>query len=238
MTQHTIDVVIPAFNEAANIEPVLRDALAIFDERGVKARLVLVDDGSTDQTLSIMRRLATGAANVTVIAHGARGGLGRALKTGFRAATAEYVTWIPADGEIDARHVTDLLHEMKDADFISSHCEQDEALRHLGNPLTRRMLSFGMRVMVYLAFGFDTRPHSGPWIIRREILKTARLDSDTGAVNLEIIGHCRRSGCAMAHTTVRSNNRLSGESKVANLSTALRVFRELFVAALRLRRWR
>ena len=85
-----LTIVVPAFNEGANVEPVVREVVkAIADEPWVGPyEIVLVNDGSRDTTGAVMDRLAGEVPQVRVFHHPANRGFGAALKTGFRTAAA------------------------------------------------------------------------------------------------------------------------------------------------------
>lgn len=94
----TLSVVIPALNEEDSIEAVMARVLST--RAGLSAvgiqdlELIVVDDGSTDRT----RELVAATAGVRLISHHANSGYGAALKTGFAAATGDWVGFLDADG--------------------------------------------------------------------------------------------------------------------------------------------
>ena len=85
-----ISVVIPAKNEAAAIGQTVERVLAVLPE----AELVVVNDGSTDDTAQVARQ-----AGATVIDHPYSKGNGAAIKTGARAATGEVIVFLDGDGQ-------------------------------------------------------------------------------------------------------------------------------------------
>ena len=81
-----IRFVIPAYNEAENIPRLLRDLAPV--ARGLGARVIIVDDGSTDGTGDVIREHA-GDMHLAIVTHTVNRGLGTAINTGIRAALGE-----------------------------------------------------------------------------------------------------------------------------------------------------
>jgi glycosyltransferase involved in cell wall biosynthesis len=216
----TLTVVIPAYNEAANIPTVVEETVRILrSSPGIERhQIVLVDDGSTDGTAAVMDGLAS--ANVDVLHHPKNRGFGAALRTGYAAARGRYVTLISGDGEIGVDQPLTLLSAMGSDDLIiSRRVRPADASRTVFSTL------FGW--LTRALTGFDAAEMSGVYVIRREILQAMPLRSETGVVNFEIVIRASRSGCGIGSgwTTVRP--RLSGASKVTNPRTMLKVVWEL-----------
>ncbi len=105
----TVSIVIPAFNEAAGLPRVL-SSLRDWQVRG--AEIIVVDDGSTDETGDVARQ-----AGARVIRHRANKGYGAALKTGVRAAGGDYIVTMDSDGQHDPDDIPRLLAELGDSDM-------------------------------------------------------------------------------------------------------------------------
>ncbi len=104
MSALTVSVVVPAYNEAEAIGPVMADLHAALKNRGVEFEILVVDDGSTDGTAK-----AVDPAHARVISHPANGGYGRALLTGIEAAKHDWVLMIDADGSYPPAEILKLL---------------------------------------------------------------------------------------------------------------------------------
>jgi len=83
---HMILVVIPAYNEEVSIAETLEQLIAVTDDMAEIAEIILVDDGSTDDTTEIASRY-----DVEIIEQETNKGYGASLKTGIRAVTTEYI---------------------------------------------------------------------------------------------------------------------------------------------------
>ena len=99
MSRPGLSVIIFAFNEEANIVPVLTELRAWLADHEPSAEVVFVDDGSSDETSAAAAKALAGTTH-QLLRHETNRGIGAALKTGVRAAKGDWVTFLPADGQI------------------------------------------------------------------------------------------------------------------------------------------
>jgi len=129
-------IVIPAFNEAASIGPLVTDlwAAAPWQE------ILVVDDGSTDDTAA-----RAAAAGARVVAHPYNKGNGAAVKTGLRQAAGTYVLVMDADGQHRADDAVRLVSHLGTYDLVvgaRSSRTQASAARRIGNAALNRIASY------------------------------------------------------------------------------------------------
>lgn len=91
-----LDVVIPAYNEERRIGPTLVSLARTLTDAGVPARILVVDNGSVDATVELVRRTETGPVRVEVV-NARLQGKGAAVRAGVQLATAPNVAYIDAD---------------------------------------------------------------------------------------------------------------------------------------------
>lgn len=101
-----VSFVIPALNEGPSIAQTVRSCFQAAEALGIAAEVVVVDDGSTDDTAATAR-----AENARVLRHPMPGGYGRALKDGIRAARHDAIIITDADGTYPIEQLPDLLAE-------------------------------------------------------------------------------------------------------------------------------
>lgn len=108
MSAPDISIVIPAFNEADSIESVVLEALEVFNDSFGRFEIIVVDDGSADNTAAALDDLKSREPSLNVIVHPNRSGKSAALRTGFLAAQALWVATMDGDGQDDPRSIVDM----------------------------------------------------------------------------------------------------------------------------------
>jgi glycosyltransferase involved in cell wall biosynthesis len=156
-----LSIVVPAYNEEEHIEAVVDLLLRSKENIAKQAKLddvemIFVNDGSTDSTGEKLKGLLkTHNSKIRVVHHEENAGYGAALKTGFRAATGEFLSFMDADGTITPESFIEMykvLHD-RDADMVvgtrfGTRDSQMPFVRKLGNRFFALLLSFlsGQRV--------------------------------------------------------------------------------------------
>ncbi|HOV75645.1 MAG TPA: glycosyltransferase family 2 protein [Candidatus Hydrogenedentes bacterium] len=157
MKADNVSIVIPAFNEAGAIGPVVESLRVRLPE----AELIVVNDGSSDDTASIAE-----AAGATVVSHPKNRGYGAALRTGTLQASRAYVLFCDSDGQHSTDDVARLIEACDGHDMVVGARGQDSHA-----PLARRP---GKRILTlfadYLAGEKIPDLNSGLRMIRREVL--------------------------------------------------------------------
>lgn len=104
-----LSVVIPAFNESGVLAETLRSVIAHCDQRGFVYELIVIDDGSTDDTAAIASTFAEKHRRVRLLQHPQNRGKGAAVKTGVLASRGERVLFMDADHSVDIAHIDDFF---------------------------------------------------------------------------------------------------------------------------------
>lgn len=226
----TLSVVIFAYNEAENIAPVLGDVCAWLQEHEPESTVVFVDDGSTDGTRDAAEEALRGFQSV-VLRHESNRGIGAALKTAVRHSKSEWVTFLPADGQIPPFAIGTLREaaERDRADVVLSVYD------HRDDGLDRKILSMGVRALIRLVHGVSLKS-DGPYLFRRELFEPDTLPPDTFFLNFEFPIRVLAEKRRVSTVTVPCVPRRAGHSKSTGLKRVLGVARDL--VDLRIRRFR
>jgi glycosyltransferase involved in cell wall biosynthesis len=204
-----------AFNEAANLEAVVRELDGVLRRLpGGEHELVIVDDGSSDGTGALADRLAGELAGVRVIHHPVNRGLGGVYRTGFDSAARDLVTFFPADGQFPATILETFHPLMADHDLVLGYLPRRDS------SALAKGLSAAEKVLYRMLFGPMPR-YQGVFMVRRTVLRSLTLETTGrgwGVVMEMVLKICRGPHrVTSVPTTLRP--RLSGQSKVNNLRT-------------------
>lgn len=227
-----LTVAIMTYNEAASLEPVVREIHGVLREMGSPYEIVIIDDGSTDGSGPIADRLAAEIAGVRVLRHPTNLGLGAVYRHGYTCGTMELVTLFPADGQFDARIIPQFVRLFDRADMVLGYIPEYRKSR----PLAARFFSWGERLLYKLLFGRFPE-FQGIMMFRRALLEGLPLTS-TGRgwmVQMELILRFMRKGCRIVSEPTGIRPRASGRSKVNNLRAILSNLGQVF--ALRWHLW-
>lgn len=165
-----ITLLVPAFNEEAGIEGVLRRLHGL--DLGRPVELLVVDDGSTDDTASVLERLSTELARLRVIRCPINAGYGAALKRGFGASRHPVVVITDADGTYPEDRIADLLALVEDGAEMAVGARTGAEV-HV--PLVRKPAKSVLRMLgSYLAGTPIPDLNSGLRAIRKELVQRYR----------------------------------------------------------------
>lgn len=143
-----LSIVIPAYNEAKNIEPTVNAIVQCLKKHSIPYELVLVNDNSTDVTGQVLQQLQENDQNITIVSRKPPGGFGRAIRTGLANFSGDYVVIVMADLSDDPEDIIqyyDKLKEGYDCVFGSrfirgSKVEEYPVLKLFVNRLVNSML--------------------------------------------------------------------------------------------------
>jgi glycosyltransferase involved in cell wall biosynthesis len=212
----SLTVVVMAYDEAENIEAVVRELHGVMSRLpGPRAdELLIVDDGSRDGTGAVADRLATQLDGVRVVHHQVNRGLGGVYRTGFQEAARDLVTFFPADGQFPAAIIEAFYPLMDQHDLVLGYLP-----RRASSPLAKG-LSAAEKVLYRLLFGPMPR-YQGVFMVRRRVLQglTLRTSGRGWGVVMEMVLRIFRGPYRVTSVPTELRPRMSGQSKVNNLRT-------------------
>lgn len=219
----SISVFFPCYNEQANVAKVAEQAVRVLDELGADYEIIIVDDGSADDTGRIADELAARHERIRVVHHERNLGYGAALQSGFRAAHKELVFYTDGDGQFDLGEMPALLPLMADCDIVSCYRinRQDNLVRKINGWLWTKVtgMVFSLKVRdVDCAFK----------LYRRRLFDEITMESTGALIDTEILARAVRKGYTITQKGVHHYPRTAGQQSGASLRVVLRAFRELW----------
>lgn len=215
-------IVVPTFNEAENVERLLRACTTELDRLVPgEYRILVVDDNSPDGTGAIAERLAGELQAVEVLHRPGKSGLGHAYLAGFQRALAggaELVVEMDADFSHDPRYLGSLLAAARSADLVlGSRYVDGGAVRDWG--LVRRLVSRGGGIYARTILGVGIRDLTGGFkCIRREVLEAIDLESvraEGYVFQIEVTYRALLAGFTVKEIPIVFCDRRAGTSKMS-----------------------
>jgi len=201
----------------------LRDLLEALPEFAERFEIIVVDDGSEDQTFELAKSVAERDSRVRVLRHEKNQGYGAAVWTGLQAGTMEFAFFTDGDRQFDVRNLRLMLPAIADHDVVVGYRvgRKDNFVRllnaHAWNLLIRRLLHVPVRD-VDCAFK----------LFRRDVLEGLEIKARGAMFSAELLARIVARGARVAEVPVPHLPRESGVSSGGNLRVILRAFRELF----------
>jgi dolichol-phosphate mannosyltransferase len=232
-------LILPTYNEAENVEAVVRSALEHLASADISHTILVVDDGSPDGTGQIADRLAEEIAEVRVLHRPGKQGLGRAYLDGFGIALengADLVMEMDADFSHDPADLPRLIAAAGAADLVlGSRYVPGGGVANWG--LIRRALSWGGCAYARVLLGVPVRDLTGGFkcFHRRvlEALDLAQVHADGYGFQIELTYRAVKAGFTVAEVPILFRERRVGQSKMTVRIALEAVWK---VPALRLRR--
>jgi glycosyltransferase involved in cell wall biosynthesis len=203
-----ISVIMPAFNEGKKIRSNLEETIVTFRSLGYPFELIVVNDGSTDDTESEVQKAELDHPEVKLVTYLKNGGKGNALKAGWKRAKGDLVTFVDADLELHPKQLQRFLLEMeaKKVDIVIGSKRHPESI--VNYPLKRRILSRFYNLLVRGLFQCnitDTQP--GLKLFKNKVLaqEFPKVFVKRYAFDLELLLNAQRDGFTIAEVPIEIN---------------------------------
>lgn len=221
MLDRKLSLVLPAHNEEANIEAVVNRGLEVLPEVVSGFEIVVVNDGSRDNTAEIIDRLAAADDRVKSVHHPVNRGYGSALTSGFAASTGDLVMFMDADRQFDIADITALIPFVNSYDIVAGYRVQRR------DPLYRKLYGKLFGVVAWILFGVHMRDVDCAFkIYNGDLLRSLKLTAPGALINTEMLARSRRRGATVTQIGVQHYPRLAGESSGGSPKVVFRAMGE------------
>jgi glycosyltransferase involved in cell wall biosynthesis len=225
----SLSVFFPAYNEQDIIAKTVESASRAVSRFADDYEIIVVDDGSSDRTATVVEDLASRDPHVRLVRHDGNRGYGAALRTGFASAQKELVFFSDADGQFDLQELAGLLGLLSRAPVVLGY-----RIRR-SDPPHRLFIAKVYNVVIRCVFGLRVRDIDCAFkLFRRQELQGIDLESDGAFISSELLIKLKRKNVPMVERGVHHYPRTTGESKGATPKVILKTIRD--VVQLRLGR--
>jgi glycosyltransferase involved in cell wall biosynthesis len=222
-TTVSISVFFPCYNEQENVKKTTEQALEVLEKLNADYEVIIVNDGSADDTAKIADQIAAENQKVKVVHHQQNQGYGAALRSGFEAATKELVFYTDGDGQFDFAELPPLIPMINDCDIVTCYRIKRQ------DSLIRKINAFCWGSLVSLLFRMNIRDIDCAFkLYKRKIFDDMNLQSNGALIDTEILARAVRKGYKIKQTGVHHYPRTAGQQTGANPKVILRAFKELF----------
>lgn len=200
-----ISVVVPAYNESDTIERTLRETHATMEDLGCPFEILIVDDGSEDETVEVALRVAADLPRARILPAGENQGKGAVLTLGSRAALGDLVLFMDADMEVHPRQLSILYAALSGARADVAIGSKMHPRSTIDYALKRRILSYGYYIFVRTLFRLPVRDtQTGLKLFRKEVLRRVgpRVTVKRFAFDLEVLVNVNRLGYRIVEAPV------------------------------------
>ncbi len=221
-----LSIVLPVYNEAGSLPGLIPELTAVLDQLGRSYEIIAVDDGSSDDSVAVLRRLQEQESHLRIVQFRRNFGQTAAFAAGFDYARGEIIITIDADGQNDPADIPRLLEVMAEGDYdLVGGWRQNRREPFL----TRKLPS--MIANWLIANASDVRLHDRGCslkALRRDLVKQMHLYGELHRFIPEIASQI---GARVAEVVVNDRPRKVGQSKYGALSRTPRVILDLLTVS-------
>ena len=213
----------PCYNETENVEEMIRQAVQVGEDYGIDYEVLVVDDGSRDDSGEKIRKWSAKNPRVKLVQHEANRGYGAALRTGLSSATKDLIFLTDGDNQFQLSDIEKLFSKIDGCDVVAGFriVRQDKPYRRLQGflwtQLNRTLFHLPVRD-VDCAFK----------LFRRKCLQGLELESNQLLIHAEILARLKKKGFKIEEIGIPHHPRRAGQANATHPSRILKTFGELF----------
>jgi len=218
----SLTVFFPCYNEEENIAVLVRETAGILSTLVKTHEILIVNDGSTDNTGPVADRLSSEYEHVRVIHHRTNQGYGGALISGFANAAYDWVFFTDGDNQFYVQEIGLLLSEIENHDVVIGFRKERK------DPFHRKLYAKTWNVLIRLFLGLAIKDLNCAFkLIKKSALAGTSLRSSGAMISAELLLRAKLSGARFKEVGVSHKPRLFGRQTGGNPKVILRALVEL-----------
>jgi len=222
MSNISISAVLPAHNEAENIKTTVESCVSYLEKNASDYEVVVVNDGSSDDTKKIVEELSLLNSKVVLVNHEINKGYGSALRSGLDEAKKEFIFFMDSDGQFNIQDLDRLL-PLANLDTVVIGYREDRA-----DSFVRSLNAWMYGMYIYLMFGLNVKDMDCAFKVfpTKAYQKTRPIKAGGALFTAEFLIKFKRAGFNFKEVPVRHFPRQFGTQSGANINVILRMFKE------------
>jgi len=232
--RRSISLVIPMFNEEANIGHAIGRAIDAFEQHSLEWEIVVVDDASTDGCAAIVAGISAREPRVRLLRHERNRKLGGTVRTGFAAVRNDLVLYMDADLPFDPFEVGRAIRAMEvtHADLIAGY-----RFDRTTEGFKRTLYSYFYNMLIGVMFGWPHRDINFSFkLATREVIEAIDLKAEGSLIDAELIVKANNLGFVIQQLGLDYFPRTRGASTLSSPAVILKILAELWKLAPEMRR--
>jgi len=214
----SVSAFFPCYNDALSIGKMVRDVHAGLESAVDDFEVIVVNDGSQDDSLAVLHELATEFPRLRIVDHEVNRGYGGALLSGFAAATKQWVFYTDGDAQYDAAEIVRCIAAVQAGTDVVQGYKIGR-----GDPWHRKVIGRAYHHVVKLLFGLRVRDTDCDFrLIRQTVLDKVTLRSTTGVICVEMMCSFQRVDANFVQVGVNHYARPHGRSQFFRLPAITR----------------
>lgn len=225
-----ISVFFPAYNDANSIGKLIADAMHTLPSLTDDFEIIVINDGSRDETLEVLQNLAENCRHLRIVNHEVNKGYGAALQSGFRAAAKDLIFYTDGDGQYDVRELPRLFELLTENVAVVNGYKLDRA-----DKINRKVIGGFYNRLAHFLFSLPIRDVDCDFrLIRREFSDKIALHSTSGSICVELIYKLKTKGANFKEVGVNHYARQFGKSQFFTVRRVSKTLLDFFHLWIRL----
>lgn len=219
-----VTIIMPALNEEKNILSAIDDTLSAFEEFNVKGEIMVINDGSTDSTPSIVKsKMGKHSDTIRMITHDTPKGIGTSFWNGVDNAKGNVVCMLPGDNENEPREILRYLYLLRDVDIVIPFVFDKESRSSFRN-IVSAIYNFIINNTFLVALNYT----NGTVLYRKSLLDEIDYRTSGFFYQTDILIRLVKRGYLFAEVPYRLKARMAGKSKAFSFRSIWEVTKGYF----------
>lgn len=220
----SLSIFFPAYNEEGNIATTIMDAREAARNLAKTYEIIVVDDGSTDRTVDVVKELSRHDTNIRLVRHVRNRGYGAAVKTGLKACKNDWIFFTDSDGQFHYDELEKFVSSRGKADLVIGY-----RLKRM-DPFHRVFVAqVLLKIWNFFLFRLSVRDVDCAYkLFKREVRDAINLETESAITVTEFIVKAKALGFKIIQMPVHHYARKFGHQTGGNWRVIMRAARESF----------